>query len=437
MLDRAAPQGHRIGIAAQAPTHLVDQVLMLPTGDAALLAAGAAVPDRTILTLVGPVTADLQAAFLPRVAVSQVAPGGAAVDIPLRVVEEVGLHEHALAAVAGGFRARHRHGDAGFVTGKDLGAAEVALVGDGMQLLAPQRRLGRRRHRAQLRAIEALIGDLVGHDQVGLGVDGTLDIVANQPAEPGAGRHRAGIGIGQGNLSVGGIGQGFVHCLEARDLLPDASVSAGEACNLLGLCLALLLTVDADHLLDVSFDIGLQMGQAAGDLALGKVAIAVVHRLEFAAVDGDAIPLQHPHPAAQFHELRAGPSDGRAVVAPEVGDGLVVGRQAAGQPHKLDIPPRFAFQAAAGWDPVQVAVDKELQQHGWMIARATSSGWGATLETECAEIELIDEEVDDTDQVILADPILEPLREKRDLFPVDAIDETGHPRLPFARGSLT
>lgn len=57
------------------------------------------------------------------------------------------------------------------MAGEDLGAAEVALVGDGVQVVATERRLGGRRHRGQLVSIKALVRDVVGDDQVGLGVD--------------------------------------------------------------------------------------------------------------------------------------------------------------------------------------------------------------------------------------------------------------------------
>lgn len=76
----------------------------------------------------------------------------------------------------------------------------------------------------------------------------------------------------------------------------------------------------------------LQMDQAAGDLALGEVAIPVVHRLELAAVDRDALALQRADTAAEFDELGAGPADDGTIVAPEADNGLVVGDQLAGQP---------------------------------------------------------------------------------------------------------
>lgn len=92
------------------------------------------------------------------------------------------------------------------------------------------------------------------------------------------------------------------------------------------------------------------MRQAAGDLSLGEVPVAIVQLA--AAVDGNAVALQHADPAAQLHELRADLADGTAVRTPELRDGLVVGRQASCQPHHLDIAPRLALEPPAGGDAV-------------------------------------------------------------------------------------
>jgi len=94
--------------------------------------------------------------------------------------------------------------------------------------------------------------------------------------------------------------------------------------DLLGSRLTFFLPVDAHHLGDVTFDIGLQMRKAAGDLALGEVLVAVIDRLELTAVDGHAVALQRADPAAQLHELRASLANGPTVIAPEIRNRLVV-----------------------------------------------------------------------------------------------------------------
>jgi hypothetical protein len=52
-------------------------------------------------------------------------------------------------------------------------------------------------------AVVSLIDLLVGNDQVVLGVDGDLSIVADGDGALAAGRHRSGIGVGQRDLPVG------------------------------------------------------------------------------------------------------------------------------------------------------------------------------------------------------------------------------------------
>ncbi len=71
-----------------------------------------------------------------------------------------------------------------------------------------------------------------------------------------------------------------------------------------------------------------------------------------------------------------------------------------------------------------------------MVARATGSSRHTTSEPERAKIKLIDEEVDDTDQMILTNPFVDALGEKRGLLPVDAVDETRHPCLPLPCESI-
>ena len=195
VFDRAAAQGHRVRVPAQPFAHRIDQMLMLPSRDPAFLTTGAAVPDRTLLTGIGPVATDLQPVFLARVAVGQLFTRGAGIDIACRVIGKIGLHIHTFGPVARGFRARHGRGDPRLMASQDLSPTEISLVGDGVKVVAPQGFLGGGRHWAELVSIETLIGNVVRHDQMRLGIDRCLHIVADHAAVPGAGRHGAGIGI--------------------------------------------------------------------------------------------------------------------------------------------------------------------------------------------------------------------------------------------------
>ena len=54
----------------------------------------------------------------------------------------------------------------------------------------------------------------------------------------------------------------------------------------------------------------------------------------------------------EHHEPSADLADLSAVVFAEIGNRLVIGNQAAAQPHDLDIAPRLPFQATARLHPV-------------------------------------------------------------------------------------
>ena len=53
-----------------------------------------------------------------------------------------------------------------------------------------------------------------------------------------------------------------------------------------------------------------------------------------------------------------------------------------------------------------------------------------TMKAKGGEVKFINEEINDTDKVIFADPVLQTLREKRRLIPVHALDETRHTKPP-------
>ena len=71
----------------------------------------------------------------------------------------------------------------------------------------------------ELRSVSAVIGYLMHDDQMMLGFDRNLDVVANDAGAAAAGRHRAGIGIGQRDLLVRGGEHLLPETLEPPHLL--------------------------------------------------------------------------------------------------------------------------------------------------------------------------------------------------------------------------
>ncbi len=62
---------------------------------------------------------------------------------------------------------------------------------------------------------------------------------------------------------------------------------------------------------------------------------------------------------------------------------------------------------------VQVAVDEELEQHRRVIAGPPRPRRRRTFKPQGEQVQFLDEEIDDADQVILADPVLQPLGKQR------------------------
>jgi hypothetical protein len=85
-----------------------------------------------------------------------------------------------------------------------------------------------------------------------------------------------------------------------------------------------------------------------------KVLVPVVHSFELATVNGNFIPAEHIQPLGNQNELPAYAANGCSVVFAEIGNCFKVRSQAASQAHQLNIALRFALQALAGLNAVQV-----------------------------------------------------------------------------------
>jgi hypothetical protein len=162
------------------------------------------------------------------------------------------------------------------------------------------------------------------------------------------------------------------------------------------------------------------------ELVRREVAVAVVDRLELAAVHGDDAVDEQLELAADGHKLAAGLADAAAVVAAEIGDGLEVRGQTPRQPHQLDIALALALQAPAALHAVEVAVDVDLQQHARVVAGPASRGRHHPFETNAGEVQLIHERINDANRVVLAYEVIQALRQQRDLLSILALDVSRH-----------
>ncbi len=79
-----------------------------------------------------------------------------------------------------------------------------------------------------------LVGDLMRHDQMRLGIDTALNTIADMPAVLRARRHGACIGVGQRYLPVRRIGQGLLHSQQALDLFAYSVMAACQMRRALG-----------------------------------------------------------------------------------------------------------------------------------------------------------------------------------------------------------
>ena len=203
MLGSLAPDRHGID-RLHAGVHGLDEALMLPALDPALLSR--ACTDFSLgrsdrwstnkRSMVRP-------ASIAVVAVCEILPGRAAIGVLFRQIDERFLAETALSFGAGGIGPRREGGHANISASEQVGAAIVAGISNGLDLIETERFLGFRGHLGQLSAIDDLVCDLMGDDEVVFGFNSRLNIVANDAGQAIAGHHQPRIRIGERNLLVG------------------------------------------------------------------------------------------------------------------------------------------------------------------------------------------------------------------------------------------
>src|SRR5271155_84368 len=126
-----------------------------------------------------------------------------------------------------------------------------------------------------------------------------------------------------------------------------------------------------------------------------------------------------------------GRADRCAIVTAEIRDRLEVRHQAPGQPHQFDVALRLALQPAARLDPVQIAVEIDLQERCWMIGGPAGQLRDHPLKPQLPQIQLVDQDVNHPHRIVLADIIVKILREQNTLSPILTLDKALHqkPRL--------
>ena len=160
----------------------------------------------------------------------------------------------------------------------------------------------------ELGAVVAFVGDFVRDDQVVVGVDRGLHVVADDTRAPAAGCHRAAVGIGQGYLLVGRSQHLLLVDGKLAHLLLQLCELLVEPRHLRGQCLRRLLPVGRIKLAQIARDTLLQLGTPPLHLRPCEVPVPVVHGLELAAIDGDARRREKAHLTTELDEARTYPA---------------------------------------------------------------------------------------------------------------------------------
>jgi hypothetical protein len=242
--------------------------------------------------------------------------------------------------------------------------------------------------------------------------------------------HRTTVGISQGDLLIGRGKHLLLVDNKLGHLLFQLRQLLGEPRHLRGQCFRRFLPVGRIELVQIARGALLQLGPPPLHLCPGEVLVPVVHGFELAAIDGDARRRKKAHLTAEFDEARADLAKCWAIVFAEVRDRLVIRSKPTQQPHDLDIASGLAFEPPARLHLVQIAVDLQLEEERGVVRWPASCFGIDPAEPELGQIEFIDEDVDETDWIVLADPVFHAFRKQRALPTIRTFNEALHPRPP-------
>src|SRR5262245_5182004 len=124
------------------------------------------------------------------------------VNVLLSLMAEVLLAEAPLRLDARSHRSWQRYLNCGLLTGKDFHAAVIAAIGNGLEFIDAEDLLCPAGDIGKSCPIRAAVRDLMRDDQMMLGIDCDLYIVADYTRAAPAGRRRATVVIAQRHLLI-------------------------------------------------------------------------------------------------------------------------------------------------------------------------------------------------------------------------------------------
>ena len=105
----------------------------------------------------------------------------------------------------------------------------------------------------------------------------------------------------------------------------------------------------------------------------------------------------------------------------------MIGNQAARQPHHFNIASGLTLEPPARLNPIEIAVDVELQQNRWMIRGAPRRLRIDPLDPEPREIRFINEGLDHANRIVRVDSPIQAFRKQRRLPAIHPLNKTLHP----------
>src|SRR5580700_2889881 len=247
--DRLAALVEDVGAPGYAGLHSVQYGLVLETRHAAELIAGTLRADRAVSAGLAIAVIDLlQAAHQRRRIGMKTLTRWAEKAVAGWVVAEFIFPEQARSDRRTTLRTRHVRVDPGLLAGLDVLDLEITPIGHDRDPFHSENLFCRFGGLCQQTHIDNLVGDLLLDDQLVLGIDGDLHIVAHRDMRMR--RHRSAVGVGERDLALPRLVQFRQHVLvpftplaNRGDLLSQVLDPRAACCVLRGVALVEALKI--------------------------------------------------------------------------------------------------------------------------------------------------------------------------------------------------